>query len=124
MPSNLFISDQAASTCIDKIGKQLDQGFLDVYAGTQPADANTNTTASEYILAQYNFAFNAGTAVGSTWTANAINSTIASSTGIATFYACYSSGHALIMYGSVSTSGADFNLNTNNIIQGIHLSIT
>ncbi len=124
MPSNLFLSDRAASTCVTKIGNQLNSGFLDIYAGTQPVDANTNTTSSEYILAEFTFSSVAGSAVGSTWTTNPMNATTCTSTGIATFYRAYSSSRAAIMDGSVSTASADFNLNTNSFKQGIRVSVT
>jgi len=124
MPSNLFLSDRGASTCVNAIGNQLNSGFLDIYAGTQPADANTATSGSNYILAEFTFSSVAGAAVGSTWTTNPIAATTCTSTGVASFYRAYTSSRATIMDGSVSTSGADFNLNTNNFRQGIKVTVT
>ncbi len=124
MASNLFISDRAASTCVNAVGRQLNSGFIDIYAGPQPSDANTDTSGSNYVLAELTFSSVAGSAVGSTWTTNPINATTCTSTGIATFYRAYTSSRAAVMDGSVSTSGADFNLNTNNFRQGIRVSIT
>lgn len=124
MPSNLFLSDRGASSCVNAIGAQLNSGFLDIYAGAQPADANSATSAGNYLLAEFTFSSVAGAAVGSTWTTNPIAATTCASSGIASFYRAYTSSRATVMDGSVSTSGADFNLNTNNFTQGIKVSVT
>ena len=124
MASNLFISNQGASSAIQALGLQLNGGFIDLYAGTQPADANTNTTGSEYILAEITFSTTAGSAVSSTWTANNMVATTATSTGICTFYFAYSSSRARVMTGTVSTASADMNFNTNNIVSGVSVSVT
>ena len=97
MASNLFISNQAGSTGIAAIGAQLNGGFIDLYAGTQPADANTNTSGSEYILAEITFSTTAGSAASTTWTAASMVATTATSTGICTFYFAYSSSRARVM---------------------------
>jgi len=126
MASNLFLSNRGASTGITAIGTQLNSGFIDIYAGTQPADANTNTTGTEFILAELTFSSAAGAAVTSTWTAAFANTgaTTATSTGIATFYRAYTSSRAAILDGSVSTASADMNFNTNNIVAGVSVAVT
>ncbi len=126
MASNLFLSNRGASTGIANIGAQLNAGFIDIYAGTQPADANSNTTGSEFILAELTFSSVAGATVTSTFTAAFANSgaTTATSTGIATFYRAYSSSRAAIIDGSVSTASADMNFNTNSIASGVSVSVT
>lgn len=126
MASNLFLSNQGASTGINAIGAQLAGGFIDIYAGTQPADANTNTSASEFILAEMSFSTTPGTVVTSTFTAQLKNSgaTTATSTGIATFYRAYTSSRAAVLDGSVSTASADMNFNTNSIVSGVSVAVT
>ena len=126
MASNLFLSNQGASTGIAAIGAQLVNGFIDIYAGTQPADANTNTTGSEFILAELTFSSVAQTPLSSTWTAAFKNAgaTTATSTGIATFYRAYSSSRATVLDGSVSTNSADMNFNTNNVVIGVSVAVT
>jgi len=124
MASNLFVSNQGASTAIAALGTQLNAGFIDIYAGTQPASANVNTTGAEFILAEVTFANPAGTIASSTFTASALAATTATSTGIATFYRAYSSSRAAIIDGSVSTAAADMNFNTNNVVPGVSVSVT
>lgn len=122
-----MISNQAASSAVGNFGIQLNGGTLDLYAGTQPANANTNTTGSEFILAELPFSTVAGSVVTSTFTAattGVLSTTAATSTGIATFYAAYSSTRTRIAYGSVSTAGADLNFNTNNVVAGVSVTVT
>ena len=125
MPSNLFQSNTSAATALAAIGVQLNSGFIDIYAGSsQPLDANSNTTASHYLLAELAFAAGAGTAAASTWTAAAITATTATSSGIALFYRAISSSRVVQIDGSVSTAAADMNFNTNNFAQGASVSVT
>ena len=125
MPSNLFQSNTSAATALASIGVQLNSGFIDIYAGSsQPLDANSNTTASHYLLAELAFAAGAGTAAASTWTAAAITATTATSSGIALFYRAISSSRVVQIDGSISTATADMNFNTNNFAQGASVSVT
>src|SRR5690242_17330892 len=124
----VMISNQAASSAVQNLGKQLDAGALCLYAGTQPANANTNTSGTDYIVAELPFSTVAGATVTSTFTAattGALATTAAISTGIATFYAAYSSSRARVMFGSVSSgSASDLNFNTNNVVQGVSVTVT
>lgn len=125
MPSNLFQSNTSAATALAAIGVQLNAGFIDIYAGAaQPADANSNTSASHYILAEIAFSTTAGSSASSTWTAAAMVATTATSTGIALFYRAISSSRVVQIDGSVSTAGADMNFNTNNFAQGASVQVT
>jgi hypothetical protein len=125
MPSNLFQSNTSASTALAAIGVQANAGFIDIYAGSsQPLDANSNTTASHYLLAELAMNATAGTAASSTWTANAITATTATSSGIALFYRLVSSSRVVQIDGSISTAAADMNFNTNNFAQGASVSVT
>jgi hypothetical protein len=125
MPSNLFQSNTSAATALAAIGVQLNSGFIDIYAGSsQPLDANSNTTASHYLLAELAFAAGAGTAAASTWTAAAITATTATSFGIALFYRAVSSSRVVQIDGSISTASADMNFNTNNFALGASVQVT
>jgi hypothetical protein len=125
MASNLFQSNTSAATALAAIGVQLNSGFIDIYAGSsQPLDANSNTTASHYLLAELAFGATAGTAASSTWTANAITATTATSSGIALFYRAVSSSRVVQIDGSISTAASDMNFNTNNFAQGASVSVT
>jgi len=122
-----MISNQAASSAVGNFGIQLNGGALCLYAGTQPANANTNTSGTDYIVAELPFSTVAGSVVTSTFTAATtavLATTAAISTGISTFYAAYSSTRSRVAYGSVSTAGADLNFNTNNVVQGVSVTVT
>lgn len=126
MASNLFVSDVCASTMLAAMAAQLNAGFIDCYASTQPANANTNTSASNYLLSENAFstiAFAVST-TGGTMTANGITNTTATSTGICVFYRAISSSRVAIIDGSVSTAAADMNFNSNNFAQGVSVAIT
>ena len=125
----VFISNNAASSGVAAIGARLNSGTLDLYAGSsQPANANTDTTASHYILAALPFSTVAGLAASSTWTAattGVLSTTAATSTGIALFYRAYSSTGTVVIDGSVSSGVAsDLNFNTYNIVQGVSVTVT
>ncbi len=124
MPSNLFVSNVGASSAISSFAAQLQAGFIDIYAGTQPATANLNTTGAEFILFEVTFPSPAGSVVSSTFTAGTLAATTCTSTGIATFYRCYTSSRVAIIDGSVSTAAADMNFNTNNIVAGVSGAVT
>ena len=86
MPSNLFQSNTSAATALAATGVQFNSGFIDIYGGdVQPANANTNTSATHFILAEIAFSTVAGSSASSTWTAASMIATTATSTGIALF---------------------------------------
>ena len=125
MPNNLNQSNTSAATGLAAVGVQLNAGFIDIYAGSsQPLDANSNTTASHYIVAELAFGNPAGSAASSTWTANAITATTCTSSGIALFYRAISSSRVVQIDGAVSTAASDMNFNTNNFAQGASVSVT
>ncbi len=121
---SLNLSNRGASTAIASLGTQFDAGFIRIYAGAQPVDANTNTSGANFVLAECPFAATAGSAVSSTWTAAAMAATTATSTGVALFYRAVTSSQAVILDGAVSTAGADMNFNTNSIVQGASVQVT
>jgi hypothetical protein len=123
--ANLFQSNTSAATGLAAVGVQLNSGFIKIYAGSsQPLNANTDTTASHYILANVQFSSVAGAAASSTWTANALTATTATSSGIALFYRAVSSSQIVQIDGSVSSGSADLVFNTNNFAQGASVAVT
>lgn len=101
-------------------------GLFRIYDGTPPASANAalagNTLLAELALS----ATYAAAASGGVLTANAIaNDAAADATGTASFYRIYKSdGTTCVEQGTVSTSGADCNLNTTSIVIGGPVAIS
>lgn len=117
-------SNTSAATGLAAVGVQLNSGFIDIYAGAQPATANTNTTGSNWLLAELAFSSVAGSAASSTWTAGSITATTAVSSGIAVFYRAVSSSRVVQIDGTVSTAAAGMIFNTNNFAQGASVAVT
>lgn len=97
-----------------------------IYDGTPPASANAalsgNTLLAELTCAS---PFAAG-AASAALTASAITQdSSANATGTASFFRLYKSdGTTVIAQGTVSTSGADLNLNTTSIVSGGPVAVT
>ncbi|MCX4912822.1 hypothetical protein [Streptomyces sp. NBC_00687] len=102
-------------------------GTVKVYSGTQPVNANTAITGT--LLATFtldNPAFGAASAGVLTLAATPI-STTGVAAGTATHFRCASGGTGgvgTVFDGSVSTSGAQLNLNTTTISVGVTVQIT
>lgn len=111
---------------LDEIKTSLDAGgaagFLRVYDGTRPATGGAATT----LLAELTFSYpSAGAASGGTLTLSAITADAsANATGTATWCRMVTSAGVFVLDGSVSTSGADYNLNTVSITIGTQVSCT
>lgn len=117
-------SNTSAANMLAAFGVELNSGFIDFYASTQPADGNTNTSGANWLLAEVAFSTIAGSAAASTWTAQAMVATTATSSGICVFYRAVSSSRVVQLDGAVSTAGADMNFNSNNFAQGASVSVT
>lgn len=96
-------------------------GLLRIYDGTRPATGGAATTK----LAEFTLGtpFAAGAAAG------VLSPTLPSdATGLAastaTWFRVVTSGGTFVIDGSVSTSGADMNLNTTTISIGVAVSVT
>lgn len=108
-------------------------GFLEMYTGTQPTDANTSIGAQVLLvtLPLSATAFGTPVAGGSpgsrtvVMTANAITSANAGATGTATWARCYKSDGVTVVFDcSVGTSGTDIVLNTTSLVSGIPVAVT
>lgn len=126
MALNPKLSNAEANAAADAVTVHANSGFLRIYDGTQPADADTAIT-TQVLLAELTFNATAfGAAVNGVATANAITAdSSANATGTATWHrAVRSNGTSVLWDGSVGTSGADLNLNTTSIVAGASVSVS
>jgi hypothetical protein len=103
----------------------LNSGFLRIYSGTQPANADAALSGNT-LLAELTFGATAfGASVNGVATANAITQdSSANATGTATFFRAFKSdGTTAVLDGTVGTSGADLNLNSTSIVSGGAVSV-
>ena len=119
-------SNTAVSAAADAVCPLLNNGYLRIYSGTQPATADT-AISTQTLLAELRFGSTAfGASSNGVATANAITSdTSADNTGTAAWFrALKSDGTTAVLDGSVGTSSADLVLNSVSISAGAAVSIT
>jgi hypothetical protein len=94
--------------------------IFNIYAGVQPADVSSATTAANSIAAALTFpttnAF--GAAAAGVMTNNAITSDASAAGGTAAWFSFTKNTGTRVVDGSVGTSGADLNLNSTTITTG------
>lgn len=117
----------AGDAVVDLIDGGASGGTIDIYDGTQPANANTAVT-SQVKLATVTFQ---ATAFGATSTAGVATAatpltddTSAAATGTATWARVSDSNGVVIFDCDVSTSGATINLNSTSITTGGTVSVS
>lgn len=126
MANNLKISSTAVNAQADALSDLLDNGYLRIYDGTQPANANTAIT-TQVLLAELRFNATAAPAASSgVLTMNSITQdSSANNTGTATWFrALKSDGSTVVFDGSVGTSGCDLNLGSTSITSGASVAVT
>lgn len=126
MANNPKISSTAVNAQADALSDLLDNGYLRIYDGTQPANANT-AVSTQVLLAELRFnATAAAAASAGTLTMNAITQdSSANNTGTATWFrALKSDGSTVVFDGSVGTSGCDINLGSTSITSGSSVGVT
>jgi len=104
----------------DALARLLDNGYLRIYDGTQPATADTAIT-SQVLLAELRFnATSAPAAAAGLLTFNAFTQDLtANNTGTASWgRALKSDGSSVVMDGSVGTAAADYIINSVAISAG------
>jgi hypothetical protein len=114
------------NAALNNILASLNNGYLRIYDGTQPANADTGIS-SQVKLAELRFGATAfASASGGSASANAITSdSSADATGTATWFRCFESdGTTVVMDGSVGTTGCNLNLNTTAISASAQVSVT
>jgi hypothetical protein len=126
MANNPKISSAAVNAQADALSDLLDNGYLRIYDGTQPANANT-AVSTQVLLAELRFNATASAAASAgTLTMNAITQdSSADNTGTATWFrALKSDGSTVVFDGSVGTSSCDINLGSTSITSGSSVGVT
>jgi len=124
MSKNTQLSDVAANAEADAIGRLLDNGYLRIYDGAQPADADTAVT-TQNLLAELRFAAtSAPAALGGVLTFSTIAAVVAAATGTAAWFrALKSDGTSAVFDGSVGASAANMILAALNIQADSQVSV-
>lgn len=120
MAMNTQLADATVNAQADALSALLNNGYLRIYSGTQPATANTALSGNT-LLAELRFSATAApAAVGGLITFNAITAdSSADATGTATFFRAFKSdGTTVVMDGSVGTSAANMIIATTSISSG------
>jgi hypothetical protein len=126
MALNPKFSNASANARCDAHCVLLNNGYLRIYSGTQPTDADT-ALGAQVLLAELRFGATAfGAAVAGVATANAITQdSSADAAGTAAFYRCLKSdGTTVVEDGSVGTSAANLVLNSVAISAGAAVQVS
>jgi len=127
MANNLKLSNEAVNAEADALSVLLDNGYLRIYDGTQPANADT-AISTQTLLAELRFNADAApSAVAGVLTFNAITQdSNANNTGTASWFrALKSDGSTVLFDGTVGTSGSDINLTgTVSIVAGAIVGVS
>lgn len=124
MATNPKFSNTMVNAEADAVGNALNNGYLRIYDGTQPANADT-AVSSQVLLAELRLNADAfAAAVAGVITANAItDDSSANATGTATWARILASDGTTVWFdGSVGTSAANVILNTVSIVAGAVVS--
>lgn len=119
-------SNAAVTAAADAVCDLLDNGYLRIYNGSQPANADTAVT-TQTLLAELRWNATAfGAASNGVATANSLTAdTSADATGTASWFrALKSDGTTAVFDGSVGTASADLILNSTSIVAGANVAIT
>ena len=126
MATNPKRSNAAVNAAADAVCPLVNNGYLRIYNGTQPATADT-AISTQTLLAELRFNTTAfGAASAGVATANALTAdSSADNTGTASWFrALKSDGTSTVFDGSVGTSAADLVLNSVLISAGASVSVT
>jgi hypothetical protein len=119
--------DATIIAAVNAVAALLNNGFVAVYSGSQPA-LDGSLTGTQLAEATFGAtAFGSGSASGGTVTAtaNAITSGTISNTGTAGYAALLKSDNAtVVMTGSVGTSSADLIVNTTAFVSGATFAVS
>lgn len=126
MALNFKRSNAAVNAAADAVGNLLDNGYLRIYDGTQPATADT-ALGAQVLLAElrFNAAAFPGATAGVASAAAITADSSANASGTATWFRALASDGTTVIYdGSVGTSGCDLNLNSVAISAGAAVSVS
>ena len=126
MATNPHVIDATRSVMLNQINTDLGSApIFRIFAGGQPADANTATTAGNTVVASLGWTTNAFTTTTTgILTALTINADAAAAGGTAAWFTLAKSTGARVLDGSVGTSSADLVLNTTTIATGANVSVS
>lgn len=125
MANNPKRSNVAVNTEADAVCDLLDNGYLRIYDGTQPATGDTAIT-SQVLLAELRWNANAfPAAVAGVATANAITADASANAGgvPSWFRALKSDGTTVVFDGSAGTSGTDLVLQASPIVAATAVAV-
>jgi len=126
MPKNTQLANATVNGQADDLSARLNNGYLRIYDGSQPATANT-AISTQVLLAELRFnATAAGAAANGVITFNALTAdTSANATGTAAWFRALSSdGSTVVFDGTVGTSDANLILNSVAIQSGAQVSVS
>lgn len=127
MTNNLKHSSVARNAKADALARLLDGGYLLIYSGVQPANADTALGGSNILLAECRFANpSAPAAVNGVISFDAlIGDASCDASGTATFFrAIGGDGTTVVLDGTVQEGGGDMNINKAALVAGAPLNIT
>lgn len=126
MPLNTQLANATVNGQANDLATRLDNGYLRIYDGTQPTNADT-AIGAQVLLAELRFnATAAPSATNGVLTFNSLTAdSSANATGTASWYRALSSdGTTVVMDGSVGTATSNLILNSVNIQSGAQVSVT
>ena len=128
MAKDTQLSNATVNAQADALARLVDNGYLRIYSGSKPANADT-AVSTQTLLAELRFAAtSAPAAVAGVLTFNAISSdTAADATGTATWFrALKSDGTSAVLDGTVGATGSTSNLElaTTSIVANARISVT
>ena len=123
MSLNPSLAINSRNVMMNQLAPLLNSGFIEIYDGTQPANADT-AVSTQNLICTLTFGSTAfGASSGGTITANAITSGTAVFSSTATWCRLYKSdGTTVVMDGSVGTSAANLVVVTTSIASGVVVS--
>lgn len=125
MANELKLSNAAANAQADALARLLDGGYLRIYSGTKPSNADTAT--AETLLAELRYSNPSAPAASAgvlTMSAITKDSSARASGAAAWFRSMGSDGTTVVLDGTVGTAGCDLNLNSVNIAVGAEVSVS
>lgn len=125
MAKNTQLSNVAANAEADAIGRLLDNGYLRIYDGSQPATADT-AVSTQNLLAELRFAAtSAPAAADGVLTFSTIAAVVAALTGTAAWFrALKADGTSAVFDGSVGASSANMVLAALSIQADAQVSVS
>jgi hypothetical protein len=126
MPLNTQLANATVNGQADNLSTRLNNGWLRIYSGTQPTNADT-AIGAQVLLAELRFNATAAPAASNgVLTFNALTAdTSANATGTAAWYRAFeSNGTTVVMDGSVGTTDSNLILNSVAIQSGAQVSVT